>query len=160
MEIGVYNGENAVCMIENAMKKSPPSEVEYKGMIAYIREQLDLSELPKDAGHSVLIHTGGELDYMERTSYELDDYNGSPTHPKKISLVNFITRSSEIRQMSKEDLHTFMPENPQWMEGAIACNAIAQALAEHLGVNEIIPSNKNLNDGLLLMVVDRETRRQ
>ena len=49
-----------------------------------------------------------------------------------------------------------MPQNPKWMDGAVACTAIALAIADKLGVNLIVPSNKNLNDGLLLKYAEEE----
>ena len=40
MEIGVYNGENAINMIETATKNFPPKEIEYHGFdfFSYYRQ--------------------------------------------------------------------------------------------------------------------------
>lgn len=47
-----------------------------------------------------------------------------------------------------------MLENPTWMHGARACSAIAQAISEKYGIENIVPSNSNLING----VVRREFR--
>ena len=43
-----------------------------------------------------------------------------------------------------------MPNNPDWMNGARACSALAQAICMHYSVESIVPSNSNLVDGAVL----------
>jgi hypothetical protein len=46
-----------------------------------------------------------------------------------------------------------MPENPTWMHGARGCSALAQAIFEHYKIDQIVPSNSNLIDGVARTLV-------
>lgn len=99
----------------------------------------------------VAIYTGGELTYMKCTGYPLvpnlifDD----DLHPFMISAGEYIKRNKAIfSEVSTSDLKKMMPKNSEWMGGARACSAIAQAIFKYYKVNTIIPSDSNLIDGV------------
>jgi exopolyphosphatase/guanosine-5'-triphosphate,3'-diphosphate pyrophosphatase len=98
----------------------------------------------------VLIHTGGELDYVLTAGCKLISSTLSPTHPYKATLGDFEDFARRISMMRKETLRSFRPQNPKWMEGAVVSNTIAIHIARKFGISEIIPSNRNITDGLLL----------
>ncbi len=141
--IGVSN------LNEKFLQISPPAEEAIASMFEHIHNELQF-DLDDAIIPDLLVHTGGELDYMEITEHPMDASSYSPSHPKQISRTKFMEKYHEIKKKTKEELYQYMPHNPKWMDGAVACTAIALAIAEKLGVNLIVPSNKNLNDGLLL----------
>jgi hypothetical protein len=70
-----------------------------------------------------------------------------------INIQKLKLHTEKMRSMSLEKLQSYMPTNPAWMNGAIASNTILETFAEFFGSELIIPSNKNLNDGVLLEMV-------
>jgi len=140
---------------EQFLQVDPPTEEIIEEMFTAINDILCF-EQNNDFIPDVLIHTGGELDYMEITKHTMEESLLSPSHPKQITKSKFVEKYNEIKRMPKSQLYEFMPQNPKWMDGAVACTAIALAIADKLGVNLIVPSNKNLNDGLLLKYVEEE----
>lgn len=138
---------------EKFVGEYPMTPAKYEQMRNYIRKMLkdNIKSLGK---RRILVYTGGELDYMIVTGFPLEDFGLSLSHPKKISLEKFKSYAAKMRLMKQEELYAFMPANPKWMNGAIASNTILETIAEFLGVETIIPSNKNLNDGVLLTMVE------
>lgn len=143
LPVGVTN------LNEQFISMDSPLTSRIRKMFEYIAEQL-ASVVNGEFKPDVLIHTGGELTYMTITNHPLEDSSFSPTHPKMITVQNFRKRFRDISTMKKEELYQLMPENPHWMDGAVSCTAIAIAIAEKLGVSTVIPSDKNVTDGLLL----------
>lgn len=127
---------------------------EYKEMKAFITKLLKERITKKPKEKLILVHTGGELDYMIVTGFPLEEFAFSFAHPKKLSLKNFKKQAGKMRKMKREELRAFMPANPRWMDGAIGSNTIAECMAEFLGAKTIVPSNKNLNDGILLSMIE------
>jgi len=97
------------------------------------------------------IYNGGELTYMQLTAYKLkkNDIFEDGNHPNKISLEDFSAKNKAIfHSMTLTQLEDLMPNDPLWMHGARACSAIAQAIAKHFGVSQIIPSDSNMAHGI------------
>ncbi|KKR88280.1 MAG: Exopolyphosphatase [Candidatus Wolfebacteria bacterium GW2011_GWB1_41_12] len=140
---------------EQFLQVDPPTDAMIEEMFSAINEVMEFED-NNEYTPDVLIHTGGELDYMEITKHPLEESFLSPSHPKQITKSKFLEKYNEIKKMPKSRLYEFMPQNPKWMDGAVACTAIALAIADKLGVNLIVPSNKNLNDGLLLKYAEEE----
>nr|WP_245186863.1 hypothetical protein [Enterococcus larvae] len=120
----------------------------------YAKEIKDfvLKKLPENSEKSnFAIYTGGELNYMELASYNLQDnslFNHSDLR-KLITFQDFKYRNSEVvHNTTLEELQSFMPENPQWMNGARACSLLAQTIFEKYGINNIVPSDANLLSGV------------
>lgn len=138
---------------EKFVNEYPVSKAKYEAMKKFVKDIL--KENVKDSFKGgTLVYTGGELDYMIVTGFPLDDFGLSLSHPKKISLGNFRSYAAKMRMMKQEELYAFMPANPKWMNGAVASNTILETIAEFLKVETIIPSNKNLNDGVLLTMIE------
>lgn len=108
--------------------------------------------LPPARGQSrAAVYTGGELTYMSLASYELEENTlfDDSSHPASITLANYSRRNAEVfATVTLEELRSLMPTNPNWMDGARACSALAQAICEHYGVETIVPSDSNLIDGV------------
>lgn len=132
----------------------PVGTINYKKMKTSISKIL--SEYIKDGvKKDILFYTGGELDYMLITGFPLENFTGSLSHPKKLSLENFRMHAKKMITMDQNTLHSFMPDNPHWMNGAISSNAILETISDFFKVKTIVPSNKNLNDGILLEMIEK-----
>lgn len=118
-----------------------------------------VSELPVTGQRfESAIYTGGELTYMKIAGYSLQSNSlfVDERHPYEISLKDYSARNTEVfSEVSISDLRSLMPSNPNWMDGARACSAIAQAICVHYGVETIIPSDSNLIDGVNVQEADR-----
>lgn len=98
------------------------------------------------------LYSGGELTYMELAKYALKSNNlfKDEDHPSVISLKDFSTKNAEVfEKTTLKELEELMPENPSWMHGARACSAIAEAICEKYGIENIVPSNSNLINGAI-----------
>lgn len=126
----------------------------YEKLVAEIKEVLDREGIGKVEGDPLMVHTGGELDYMLITAFSLKDSKYSRQHPKELSLENMKKHAEKMRKMSKEELRNYMPNNPKWMDGAVVSNALGVTVAETVGAETIIPSNKNVNDGIILTMFE------
>lgn len=105
----------------------------------------------------VAIYTGGELNYMKIAGYPLrkNSLFYDEKHPLCIESELYYNYNEKIfSDISLEHLKSLMPYNPNWMNGARACSAIAQAICSRYSVDNIIPSDSNLIDG----VVHQEAR--
>lgn len=109
-------------------------------------------KLPKhisQARYSFL--TGGELTYMQLAGYPLRDNDvfKDENHPSLIDAGSYEKRNIEIfNTVSLDELESLMPDNPQWMHGARAYGAIAQAICQKFEVETIIPSDTNIAHGI------------
>ena len=95
--------------------------------------------------------TGGELTYMKLAGYPLRDNDifKDENHPSLIDIDSYSQRNGEIfDEVTLAELESFMPENPQWMHGARAYGAIAQAICQQFGIETLIPSDVNIAHGI------------
>jgi len=124
------------------------SGVELEKVVEFVKEILpNLLNNPK-----IAFYTGGELTYMRLANYPLkkNDLFEDEDHPFLISITDFINKNKEIFEKIKlEELEILMPNNPQWMHGARACSAIAQAICEKYNIETIIPSDSNIINGVV-----------
>ncbi len=134
---------------EKFVTEYPIKNVDYEKMKKFIKSNIldNIKEIPQI---DTLVYTGGELDYMLITGFPLKDFKGSISHPKQINKKDYKMYSAEMREMTLEEIQAFMPNNPNWMNGAIASNTLLEVLSDVFKIKTIIPSNKNVNDGILL----------
>lgn len=104
-----------------------------------------------DSIYDIAIYTGGELNYMTCANYPLMNNTvcNDISHPYMIKAKDYYKKNEEIfSKLSLLELKSMMPNNPEWMGGARACSALAQAIFQYYKVNTIIPSDSNLIDGV------------
>lgn len=97
-------------------------------------------------------YSGGELTFMKLAKYPLSKNTlfDDPSHPFIISLSDFQTKNQTLfSDLTLSDLESMMPKNPKWMHGSRSCSAIAQAICEKFSIQNIIPSDANLIDGII-----------
>jgi hypothetical protein len=109
-------------------------------------------ELPKiDEEFNTAIYTGGELTYMKIAGYALQKNSvfSDNKHPYLIKIDDYCHQNQRVfSNITLTELRNMMPKNPDWMNGARACSALAQAICLHYQVKEIIPSDSNMIDGV------------
>ncbi len=109
-------------------------------------------ELPKiNEQFEIAIYTGGELTYMQIAGYALKKNTLfiDNKHPYVINIDDYCNQNQRVfANITMADLRNMMPSNPDWMYGARACSALAQAICTHYGVKTIIPSDSNMIDGV------------
>ena len=145
-----------VILNESFVTADPVGEDSHLALLGYIGVILKRNKLRRlaDPSAAIMIHTGGELTYMKRLQFPLQRFVHSVDHPYFISLNDYVNYCEDLRRLNRQQLRNFMPENPEWMDGAIVCNAMARVIAQHFGISTIIPSDKNLNDGLVLRLLN------
>jgi hypothetical protein len=98
------------------------------------------------------IYGGGELAFMSKLHYDLvsNDLFIDPLHPSKISKFSYKKGNEDVfyRRNMTEMVAEF-PENEELAEEARAREVIAEAIFDHYGVENIIPSDANLIDSLI-----------
>jgi len=132
----------------NYVNDDPISETDYNMMNTYIADTLAKAGFPKDLNVPV-VHTGGELDFLMKCGCKLHDYDFSKNHPKIAQTADFINFVNDFKYLSSNEMYNIWALNPKWMAGAVACNSIALAIAQRVRANYIIPSNRNIADGLI-----------
>lgn len=127
---------------------NPLSDVSLDSLVGELADEfpeIDTSEI------NTAIYTGGELNYMLLAKYDLvpNDCFADDNHPVMIYAQNYFNKNEKIySQTLLSELKALMPDNPDWMNGARPCSAIAQAICMRYGIQKIIPSNSNLIDGV------------
>lgn len=123
------------------------SSISLNEIIDYVRNELPQTNAKID----VAIYTGGELTYMQIAGYALQENTvfSEEKHPSMITLKNYVMQNQRVfSEITIADLRNMMPNNPDWMNGARACSALAQAICTHFGIETIVPSDSNLIDGV------------
>ena len=145
----------ALSLTERFLKSDPPSPAQLRALRASVEASLRAHGRPAAEHPPILVHTGGELDYLMVTGCPLWPSSLSPCHPAQTDSTTFAAFCERVSSLNLDQLRAFMPGNPRWMDGAIASNELTLAVCRSFGVETIIPSNKNLVDGLLLEMVNQ-----
>ncbi len=127
---------------------STHSEISAENIVEKLKERLPALENKV----STAFYTGGELSYMNVAKYNLQPNTlfKDLDHPKIITASDFFSRNKDIfSKITLDTLRNMMPENPNWMNGARSCSALAQAIVDKYNISTIIPSNSNLIDGVI-----------
>jgi hypothetical protein len=122
-----------------------------------------MGPLATDNGRRLLlIHTGGELSYLKSAGCPVVWRDYSPAHPWAAGLDDFETFDRRIRTTQLRALYALAPNpaDPKWMDGAVASNMVARCAAELLGAEQIVPSDLNVADGMLLEVATWEAKKE
>lgn len=148
----------ALSLTERFLKSDPVKPGEVAGLRRHVTQALRRFAPPVPDFSPIMVHTGGELDYLMATGCLLWPSSLSASHPVQTDLPAFTSFCRRMRRLSLSELREFMPANPRWMDGAIATNELTLAIGQHFGIRSIVPSNKNLADGLLLGIDSSQPR--
>lgn len=119
-------------------------------MEKFVEEKLSNIKLDKD--YDCAIFTGGEERFELLTGFNLIDntlFNDN-IHKYMLSLEDYIKGTEKVfNEMSLEELHSLMPHNPKWMDGARSGAIIPLVLFKMTKVKWIVPSDLNLINGVI-----------
>jgi exopolyphosphatase/pppGpp-phosphohydrolase len=133
---------------------SHPTKKQLRAMTDYVLQQLQ--PVPKNLHTPLIWGSSCIIDVFKGTQIPLADYSGSPTHPHKTSLAhleNFFRTVWKIPLNTREEL--YISPTPKYMWGMDMALTNVLELAKRVAAPYVIPSNSNINQGLLLSLKTR-----
>lgn len=123
----------------------------YEEMRAFVRQAIQ-GIIPRGGIHcKLMVHTGGELDFLLRCRVPLQLCKQSLKHVSQIPVNMFEKFALQFMQAKASDVATRFKLDPAWAAGAVASNIIALCVAEAVQAEAIVPSNLNITDGIITL---------
>ncbi len=111
-----------------------------------------ISNIKIDNDYDCAIFTGGEERFELLTKFNLVEntlFNDN-IHKYMVTLEDYIKGTENVfYNISIDELHALMPNNPKWMDGARSGAIIPLVLFKKANVKWIIPSDLNLINGVI-----------
>ena len=111
-----------------------------------------LSDVVLDKDYDCAIFTGGEERFELLAGFNLVEntlFNDN-IHKYMLTLEDYVAGTEKVLyNMSLDKLHSLMPSNPKWMDGARSGAIIPLVLFKKANVKWIIPSDLNLINGVI-----------
>jgi len=111
-----------------------------------------LSDVVLDKDYDCAIFTGGEERFELLAEFNLVEntlFNDN-IHKYMLTLEDYVAGTEKVLyNMSLDELHSLMPSNPKWMDGARSGAIIPLVLFKKANVKWIIPSDLNLINGVI-----------
>lgn len=111
-----------------------------------------LSDVVLDKDYDCAIFTGGEERFELLAGFNLVEntlFNDN-IHKYMLTLEDYVAGTEKVLyNMSLDELHSLMPSNPKWMDGARSGAIIPLVLFKKANVKWIIPSDLNLINGVI-----------
>lgn len=111
-----------------------------------------LSDVVLDKDYDCAIFTGGEERFELLAGFNLVEntlFNDN-IHKYMLTLEDYVVGTEKVLyNMSLDELHSLMPSNPKWMDGARSGAIIPLVLFKKANVKWIIPSDLNLINGVI-----------
>ncbi|MFZ3076848.1 MAG: hypothetical protein WA139_00135 [Candidatus Aenigmatarchaeota archaeon] len=126
----------------------PPKDEQYRNIEAIVKKELDKIDCNVDA-NIPYIHSSNVLEFYASAGVVMEPCSLSPSHPKKISIKKSEEFFNRIKNLHLDDRIKLYPKDPAYMKGALPGMVVVLEIAKKLGITEEIPSDKNMNDGLL-----------
>ena len=126
------------------------SNIKQEEIIDFVFELLKDENI--DFNCDIAIHTGGELRFQKLVEYNLKEniFFDDGIHKLYVSYEDFDKKNKELLyNVTLGELHSLMPENPKWMDGAKAGIMLGQAIFKKANIKTIIPSDLNLIHGVI-----------
>ena len=110
--------------------------------------------IPEDINFNcdIAIHTGGELRFQKLVKYNLkpNKFFDDGIHKVYVTYEDFDKKNDELlNKTTLDELRSFMPTNPDWMNGAKAGVMLGEAIFRKANIKNIIPSDLNLINGVI-----------
>jgi exopolyphosphatase/pppGpp-phosphohydrolase len=111
-----------------------------------------LTDVVLDKDYDCAIFTGGEERFELLAGFNLIEntlFNDN-IHKYMLTLDDYVAGTKKVLyNMSLDELHSLMPSNPKWMDGARSGAIIPLVLFKKANVKWIIPSDLNLINGVI-----------
>ncbi len=126
----------------------PPKDEQYSKIEEIAKKELEKIDCKVD-GNIPYIHSSNVLEFYTSAGVVMKPCNLSPSHPKKLSIKKSEEFFNRIKNLHFDERVKLYPKDPAYMKGALPGMVVVLEIARKLGIKEEIPSNKNMNDGLL-----------
>lgn len=121
----------------------------------YVRNEVDRLNLKQNSGLSVVYGSTCIIDFFTETGIAMHKADRGKFHPYKAKLGDIMKLYDKLMPLTYEQRMELFPSEPYFMWGADKAIMNVVALCEQLGVDEVVPSNMNISDGLLLELAKR-----
>ncbi len=137
---------------KNWVWEKPFTEKEYNKIIKFVEENFKRNIPTTKEKIGDIIYTGGEMEFMLKCQLPLSVSRKSSIHVSQIDLPSFTKFCYQFANLHPQEVFDKFNLDPKWAMGAIAANTIALVAARFFNVKNIIPSNFNISDGVLLSI--------
>lgn len=136
-------------------KSHLPSVEDQKAAWDYVRAEVNGLDLTRNPDATVVYGSTCIIDFFTETGIAMQKASHGQAHPFKAKLSDMLTLYDKLMPLAYEERMELFPSEPYYMWGADKAIMNVVALCEQLGVDEIVPSNMNISDGLLLELAKR-----
>lgn len=126
----------------------PPKDEQYRKIEEIVKKELDKIDCKADE-NIPYIHSSNVLEFYTSAGLAMEPCGLSPSHPKKLSIKKSEEFFNRIKNLPFEKRVELYPKDPAYMKGALPGMVVVLEIAKKLGIREEIPSDRNMNDGLL-----------
>lgn len=126
----------------------PPKDEQYKKIEDIVKKELEKVDCTVDE-NIPYIHSSNVLEFYTSAGVAMEPCGLSPSHPKKLSIKKSEEFFNRIKNMHFDERVKLYPKDPAYMKGALPGMVVVLEIAKNLGIKEEIPSDRNMNDGLL-----------
>jgi len=140
-----------VRMSEKFLASDPPTTAELSAMEAHIGESLNeaMSRIGS-AGFSLMVGLAGTVTTLSGINLGLEEYSGLAIHHSRLGRAAVESLYSEMAAMSHTQRAHFMRLEPGRADVILGGTAILLALMRGLGVSELLVSERDILDGLVI----------
>ncbi len=132
-----------------------PTKQDQDDAWAYVRSEVSKLKLNKNKKIKFVYGSTNIIDFFKETGIKLKKVDHTVEHPYKSATAELLKLYHKLMPYTYEERMEFFPSEPYYMWGADKAIMNVVALCEALGVNDVIPSNMNISDGLLLDLVKK-----
>jgi exopolyphosphatase/pppGpp-phosphohydrolase len=129
-----------------------PNPAQVRAMTAYVLEQLQ--PIPEKLKIPIIYGSSNVIDVFRCLPLPLEKYTGSPTHPVKVGIrpmEKFLARVWPMPYEDRDAKYHYPQKYYMWGIDKAFLNAVE--LARKLEAPYVIPSNANINQGLLQSMI-------
>ena len=117
------------------------------------RRDREIETDKKNPGMKFVYGSTSIIDFVQALGIKLERVNYTKNHPYTVSIKELMKLYDKLMPYSYEERMAFYPAEPYFMWGADKGIMNIVSMCEALGIEEVIPSNMNISDGLLLELV-------
>ncbi|MBU3957850.1 MAG: hypothetical protein KKB25_02140 [Nanoarchaeota archaeon] len=133
----------------------PPKDEQYKKIEELVNKELEKVICNVD-GNIPYIHSSNVLEFYTSAGVVMEPNNLSPSHPKKLSIKKSEEFFHKIKNLHFDERVKLYPKDPAYMKGALPGMVVVLGIAKKLGIRDEIPSDRNMNDGLLAELAEEQ----
>ncbi len=140
-----------VRMSEKFLPSDPPAGAELRAMEAYIRESMkEAINRVGSAGFRLMLGLAGTVTTLSGIKLGLEEYSGPAIHHSRLARATVESLYSEMASMSYAQRAYFMRLEPGRADVILGGTAILLELMRGLDVSELLVSEKDILDGLVI----------